>query len=73
MNMEKSLIDDIAYFIAFCVELFKNAHKISGTEASALFSDNGVMAYLSEHFEVLHTQSPNWILAEIDDYIKSAK
>lgn len=69
--MERNKIDDTAYFIAFCVETYKNALHISGTEASAVFSDHGVMEYLSENFEVLHTQSPAWILAEIEDFIKA--
>lgn len=69
--MESRTTEDIAYFIAFCVETYKNAHNISGAEASTVFSDHGVMNYLSENFEVLHTQSPDWILAEIEDFIKT--
>lgn len=71
MSMERNKTDDIAYFIAFCVETYKNAHNISGAEASVVFSDHGVMEYLAENFEVLHTQSPDWILAEIEDFIKA--
>ncbi len=69
--MESNKTEDIAYFIAFCVETYKNAHNISGAEASTVFSGHGVMNYLSENFEVLHTQSPGWILAEIEDFIKT--
>lgn len=69
--MERNKTENIAYFIAFCVETYKNAHNISGAEASTVFSDHGVMNYLSENFEVLHTQSPGWILAEIEDFIKT--
>lgn len=69
--MERNLNDDIAYFIAFCIETYKNAHHISGAEASAVFSDHGVMEYLSENYEVLHTQSPGWILVEIEDFINT--
>ena len=50
--MERNKTEDIAYFIAFCVETYKNAHNISGAEASTVFSDHGVMNYLSENFEV---------------------
>lgn len=69
-NMERQ-IDDVAFFLAFCVEIYKNAHNISGAEAAAVFFKHGVMEYLSDNFDVLHTQSPTWILAEIDDYIKT--
>lgn len=71
MTMERNRIDDIGYFIAFCVEIYKNAHRLPGVEASKIFSDHGVMEYLSENFDVLHTQSPGWILAEIDDFIEA--
>lgn len=67
--MERNLNDDTAYFIAFCVETYKNAHNMSGAEASTVFSDHGVMEYLSDNYEVLHTQSAAWILAEIEDFI----
>ena len=69
--MESNKTEDIAYFIAFCVETYKNAHNISGAEASTVLSGHGVMNYFSENFEVLHTQSPGWILAEIEDFIKT--
>lgn len=71
--MERNKTDDTAYFIAFCIETYKNAHHMSGAEASAVFSNYGVMEYLSENFEVFHTQSPGWILAEIEDFIKTEK
>lgn len=69
--MERNKIDDIAYFIAFCIEIYKNAHNISGAEVSTIFSCHGVMEFLSENFEVLHTQSPGWILGEIEDFINT--
>lgn len=69
--MERNIIDDTAYFIAFCVETYKNAHNMSGAKASAVFFDHGVMEYLFENYDVLHTQSPGWILAEIEDFIKA--
>lgn len=71
--MNKSQIDDIAYFLAFCVEIYKNAHSLSGAEASAIFAKNELYDYLSENFEVLHTQSPAWILEEIEEIIKQQK
>lgn len=69
--MERNRTEDIAFFIAFCVEIYKHANNISGAEASAVFSDHSVMEYLSANYDVLHTQSPGWILAEIEDFIKA--
>lgn len=61
--------DDVAYFIAFCVEIYKNAHSVAGTEVSEIFARHNIMEYLEENYEILHTQSPDWILSEIDEII----
>lgn len=63
--------DDIAYFIAFCLEMYKNAHNLTGNETSDIFSRYGVMEFLADNYDVIHTQSPAWILDEINDVIKS--
>ena len=44
---------DIAYFIAFCIEQYKNEHKMSGKDAITIFERYGVIAYLSRNFEIL--------------------
>ena len=68
--MERSETDNIAYFIAFCIEIYKKAHSLTGMSAFNIFLAHGLDNYLAENFEVLHTQSPRWILEEIDDVIK---
>ena len=64
---------DIAYFISFCIEQYKNEHHLSGAEAMRLFADYGLLDYLSEHFEVLHTQSRQWLMEDIEEFIKLRK
>ena len=54
---------DIAYFVSFCIEQYKNA------EAAKELDYYGVLEYLEEHFEVLHTQSYQWLLEDIDEFI----
>ena len=61
---------DIAYFLSFCIEQYKKEKGISGAEAAQLLQGYGVLEYLKEHFEVLHTQSKQWLLADIDEFIK---
>ena len=68
---EKTLTEDISYFIAFCNEMYKNAHSLTGKTVSRIFTRCGIMKYLADNYDVLHTQSPNWILEEIDDLIKT--
>ena len=64
---------DKAYFISFCIEQYKTENGISGAEAMTLLSEYGVLEYLSEHWEILHTQSRQWILEDIDEFIRARK
>jgi len=61
---------DIAYFLSFCIEQYKNEKRMTGTEAMNFLNRYGVLEYLAEHFEILHTQNRQWILADIDEFIK---
>ena len=54
---------DIAYFVSFCIEQYK----------VSIFDRYGVTEYLSANFDVLHTQSRQWLLEEIDDFIQQRK
>ena len=64
---------DIAYFLSFCIEQYKHEKGMSGAETVRLLNKYGVLTYLSEHFDVLHTQGKQWILADIDEFIKIRK
>ncbi|MBE6275406.1 MAG: DUF3791 domain-containing protein [Bacteroides sp.] len=64
---------DVAYFISFCIEQYKNIKGIDGAEVVETFAKYGVMDYLSNHFEILHTQSKQWILEDIEEYIETRK
>ena len=70
--MDKNL-RDIAYFISFCIEQYKNEKNINEDEVSSIFSENNILDYLNEHYEVLHTQSRQWLIAEIDEIINESK
>lgn len=43
-------------------------YNLSGEEAMTLFEKYNVLQYLSDNFEVLHTQSRQWLIEEIEDY-----
>jgi len=45
----------------------------SGNDVMSLFEQYGVDRYLIDNFEILHTQSKQWLMEEIDEYIKRAK
>jgi hypothetical protein len=69
--MENS--DSINKFIIFCLESYKSVLNISGVQVLADFRDYGVFAYLSEGYEVLHTQGKKYIVADIKDFIDHRK
>ena len=59
---------DIALFVAFCIEEYGAAKGISGEQVLDLFSKYGLVDYLSEFYDVLHTQGRQWLIEEIDEY-----
>ncbi len=49
--MEKKIND----FIVFCMEIYKSKKSMTGKEVYELFEKYGVLNYLQEGYEVLHT------------------
>lgn len=70
MRTTRTRDKDIAYFVAFCIEQYKAAKGIEGAEAASLLFSSGVAKYLADNFDVLHTQSRQWIIQEIDSIIQ---
>ncbi len=62
---------DIAFFLSFCIEQYKTKYAMTGSEAMKKLDQYGVLEYLSKNYEVLHTQSAQWILADIEDFIQA--
>ena len=60
---------DIAYFLSFCLEQYKTAKGMTGAEAVHVFDRYGLLEYLERHYEPLHSQSRQWILEDIDEFI----
>lgn len=61
---------DKSYFVTFCIEQFKHKRGISGVEAAKILFSSGVTEYLADNFEVLHTQSCQWLMEEIEERLK---
>lgn len=64
---------DIAYFLSLCIEQYKVKQGLSGEDTMNLFEKYNVLSYLSDNFEVLHTQGRQWLMEEIEDYITKRK
>ena len=63
----------ILLFLTFCLENYKNHKKIDAGEALSLFNKYDVLEYLENVYDTLHTQSKEYIIAEIDEYKKKRK
>ena len=57
-------------FVSFCTEQYKKANKLTGAETEQMILQRGVIDFLLEHYEVLHTQGERAIMNEIDEYLK---
>ena len=57
-------------FVAFCIEQYKIATKQTGCEVEQLFRQRGVIDFLIDNYEVLHTQGEPAIMNEIEGYLK---
>lgn len=65
--------NDIAYFLSFCTEQYKNEKHLSGSDAVTVLEMYGVLDYLAEHYEMLHTQSRQWLMEDINEFIALRK
>lgn len=63
--------DPRTFFLAFCIEQYKASKGLEGADVARLFFEKGVDEYLTKNFEVLHTQSHQWLIEEIDEYLNA--
>ena len=60
-------------FIIFCVEAYKNKNKIEGKKALYLFKKYKVFDFLENFYDILHTQSMDYIIEEINKFIRQGE
>ena len=51
-----------ADFISFCIEQYAQQFKLSGTEVINRFSKTGLLEFLYNHYEGLHTQGGEFLV-----------
>ena len=60
-------------FKVFCFEAYRAEKKLTGREAMKLFKTYGVLDYLGECYDVLHTTGRDYIVEDIDIFINARK
>lgn len=79
LEEEKGIIKKNQYgkselqFLVFCIEQYRLRENLASAEVLAIFIKLGIDKFLLENFEMLHTQGAEYILHEIDIYIKKRK
>lgn len=60
-------------FLVYCTEQYKSAKGMNGMQVSELFNKYKVWDYIYSCFEALHTTGENYIIEDIDLYIKTRR
>lgn len=58
-------------FLIYCIELYRRAKNISGRAAFDLFRQTGADDYVRQSFGALHTVGDQYVLDDIDGFVKS--
>ena len=64
---------DIAYFVSWCIEEYKSVVGLGGAATMELLDKYGILQYLADNFDVLHTQSRQWLMEEIAEMLETRK
>ncbi|MEI6647246.1 MAG: DUF3791 domain-containing protein [bacterium] len=59
----------ILEFIAYCIEMVAAQQCCSGQAVIERFDRYGVLEYLADNYEALHTQGLGYTLSLVDEYI----
>ena len=60
---------DTVTFKAWCLEQYKYEHDMNGVDTFNLFKKYGVLGYLEEFYDTLHTFGMQYLVQEIDEFI----
>lgn len=75
MKSVDSMNKDTVEFSVFCIENVAGKLGITGDEAYRLLSENGDILdeYIIPNYEILHTQSKEYIINDIIEYMKEVE
>lgn len=63
--------DKVMEFVVFCLEMYAEKHQLSGQVVAERFARQGVIQYLTDCYWELHSMGKEWLLNDIEDYLKA--
>ena len=57
-------------FLSFCIESYKVKHHMKGKDTANLFKESGVINFLIDGYDMLHTQGKDYIIEEIEIFLR---
>ena len=69
-RQQRVVSKDVFEFYTFCLEHYATSKRISGMRAWVLFKETGADDYLIDNYDLLHTQGLEFILEDIQRFIK---
>jgi hypothetical protein len=66
---KKGVSDKIIQFVVFAIEEYRAAKNLSGKEAFALFQKSGLLDYVEEFYDILHSQGTEYLIYDFDEYL----
>ena len=58
-----------AEFMAFCIEAYKTKLGVSGAKVAEYFEDTGLLDFLQENYDILHTLGRNQLIGEMERFL----
>jgi hypothetical protein len=69
MEVDKTVFE----FYTYCMENYATRKQISGMRAWVLFKESGADKYITDNYDLLHTQGLDYILDDIQRFINRRK
>lgn len=59
-------------FTSFCIEVYAETYKMTGTDVANLFDKKGILNYLFNNYDALHTQGKEYLVPFLHDLFEES-
>nr|AGS54255.1 hypothetical protein [uncultured bacterium contig00092] len=63
---------NVEKYTIFLIEQYRSKFGISASIAYNLFKDKGILEYINNTFEAIHTLDTDFVISEIEELVNSA-